>query len=108
MDCACARLGVAVFVVLGIGADDIFIVTDAFKQTFVLLPSSTTLEQRISWTLRRAVPAMGITSVTTAVAFAANGITAVPAIRMFGFFSASPNIPKRLGQFIVEYEMLWV
>ena len=86
------------FVVLGIGADDIFIVTDAFKQSFVLLPSGTMLDQRMSWTLRRTVPAMGITSVTTAVAFAANGITAVPAIRMFGFFSTSQHIalwPRR-------------
>ena len=82
----------AVFVVLGIGADDIFIITDAFKQSFALLPTITTLDQRMSWVLRRAVPAMGITSVTTAAAFAANGITAVPAIRMFGFFSACSSI----------------
>jgi hypothetical protein len=57
------------FVILGIGADDIFVIVDAFKQSFSLLPTGITLEQRMSWVLRRAASAMGITSVTTAAAF---------------------------------------
>jgi hypothetical protein len=47
------------------------VIMDAFKQSFTMLPTGTTLEQRMSWTLRRAASAMGITSVTTAAAFAA-------------------------------------
>ena len=40
----------------------------------------------MSWVLRRAASAMAIISVTTSAALAANAITAVPAIRMFGYF----------------------
>ena len=73
-------------VILGIGADDKFVIVDAFKQSFALLPNESTLEHRMSWVLRRAASAMAIISVTTSAALAANAITAVPAIRMFGYF----------------------
>ena len=76
------------FIILGIGADDIFVYCDAWKQSFVLLPSSATLAVRATWAIHRAGAAMFITSLTTACAFAANGVTAVPAIRMFGLFVA--------------------
>eukprot|EP01052_Picozoa_sp_SAG31_P006144 SAG31_NODE_279_length_18600_cov_21.254527_18_plen_236_part_00 len=62
-------LWLGLFVICGIGADDIFVFVDAWKQSSVLLPPTTSLASRISWTHRRAAGAMFITSFTTAGAF---------------------------------------
>ena len=62
------------FVVLGIGADDIFVFYDAWRQSFTLLPPATELDSRIAWVWRRASTAMFITSATTSAAFLSNSV----------------------------------
>ena len=51
-------LWLGLFVICGIGADDIFVFVDAWRQSAVLLPRETSLASRISWTHRRAAGAV--------------------------------------------------
>ena len=61
---------IGVFVILGIGADDIFVYVDAWKQSAYEDKSiSGSLETRFAWAYRRAVIAMTSTSVTTFFCF---------------------------------------
>lgn len=55
----------ALFVVAAIGADDIFIFMDAYKQSQYNSKILTDLETRMSWVFRRTGSAMFITSATT-------------------------------------------
>ena len=79
-------LWLGLFVICGIGADDIFVFVDAWRQSAVLLPRSTPLAARISWTHRRAAGAMFITSFTTAGAFLSNAVSEVTPVCLFGSF----------------------
>lgn len=78
---------VSVFLVVGIGADDVFVYFDAWKQSFELLPEDCSIAQRTSWVLRRAGSAMLVTSITTAASFFANAISPITAIKTFGIYS---------------------
>jgi len=78
----------ALFVVIGIGADDAFIVADGWAQAR-RTSSITTTDQRAGFVFARAVPAMATTSITTMAAFMATSISTIPAIFTFGFFAAS-------------------
>ena len=75
------------FVILGIGADDIFVYSDAWKQSYVEIPTASK-QERVAWVFRRASKAMLITSVTTAVAFVANVVSPCAPLRLFGIFMA--------------------
>jgi hypothetical protein len=77
----------AIFLVIGIGADDIFVYIDAWKQSFTTLPVNTPLANRLSWTLSRAGAAITVTSLTTSVSFFANTISPVTAIKAFGLYT---------------------
>eukprot|EP00038_Savillea_parva_P006417 m.163683 g.163683 ORF g.163683 m.163683 type:complete len:1050 (+) comp12325_c0_seq1:204-3353(+) len=87
-----------VFIILGIGADDIFILLDAWKQSansFANLPDSATSEERqqylgerLYWTYRRAAWAMLVTSLTTSAAFFMNVVSSVIPIQVFGIQTA--------------------
>ena len=79
-------LWLGLFVICGIGADDVFVFVDAWRQSKVLLPDDTPLESRISWVHRRASGAMFITSFTTAGAFLSNAVSSVIPICLFGLF----------------------
>jgi hypothetical protein len=74
------------FVVLGIGADDIFVFYDAWRQSFTILSPATLLEDRIAWVWARASMAMLITSATTSAAFLSNSVNPVKVIELFGWF----------------------
>ena len=78
---------ISLFVIMGIGADDIFVFTDAWKQS-KLEPEeiSGSILGRLNWTYRRAAGAMLITSITDACAFYANCISDITVIRIFGAF----------------------
>jgi len=78
----------AVFVVAAIGADDIFIFMDAYKQSQYIPELLCDLETRMSWVYRRTGTAMAITSATTCCAFLANLITPLAGIQSFGIFAA--------------------
>ena len=78
---------IALFVIMGIGADDIFVFTDAWKQSR-LEPKeiSGSVLTRLQWTYKRAAGAMLVTSITDACAFYANCISDITVIRIFGAF----------------------
>lgn len=78
------------YIVAAIGADDIFIFMDAYKQSAYhedkrILES---LETRMSWVYRRTGNAMAITSATTCSAFLCTLITPLAGVRAFGVFAA--------------------
>ena len=78
---------IGIFVVAGVGVDDVYVFHDAFTQSLVLLPKGTSLEIRLSWAFRRAATAMLITSATTSASFLANLVSPIPPIRVFGIFN---------------------
>jgi hypothetical protein len=78
------------FVILGIGADDIFVLVDAFKQSSYQPPHiSGSLETRFAWAYNRAASAMLATSFTTAAAFASCAISPIWDISCFGCVAAA-------------------
>ena len=79
---------IALFLIMGVGADDIFVYVDAWRQSFAKLPESCSLDQRLSWTLRRAGTAMMVTTATTAISFLANMTNPITAMKGFGLFTA--------------------
>lgn len=76
-----------IFLILGIGADDVFVFTDAWKQSAVVLGSDATLEDRMTWTYRRAVKAMSVTSFTTSVAFFVTAFSPIMPISTLGIWA---------------------
>ena len=77
------------FLVLAIGADDIFVFMDAYKQSATRGPEiNSSLESRMSWVFRRSGSAMFVTSVTTCAAFLATLNTPLANVKSFGIFAA--------------------
>ena len=79
----------AVFVLLGIGADDVFVFVDAFKQSSSepgIEPGD--LDKRIEYAAFRASKAVLLTSLTTTAAFLATAISEILPISTFGIFAA--------------------
>mmetsp|Transcript_9382 Transcript_9382/g.30599 ORF Transcript_9382/g.30599 Transcript_9382/m.30599 type:complete len:569 (-) Transcript_9382:537-2243(-) len=77
-----------IFVILGIGADDVFVYTDAWKQSAAKFPDEADLQKRIAFSYSRAFQSIFNTSFTTAVAFLATAISRLPPISSFGIFAA--------------------
>lgn len=79
----------AVYMVLGIAADDIFVFVDAWKRSAYLHPEvfQGKKEKRMAYAFRSSARAMAITSSTTSVAFLANVFSPLLPIRSFGIFS---------------------
>lgn len=94
----------SLFIILGIGADDVFILVDAWKQSEKEFPMPTLparpvrgglsgpefrwLHKRLVWSYTRASWAMLVTSLTTSAAFFMNMVSSIPPIQIFGFFTA--------------------
>lgn len=76
---------ISIFIVLGIGADDIFVFYNTWKATYH--HSYPSLAHRLSHTLRRSGGNMFYTSLTTMTAFLVGGISPVLPLRSFGFFT---------------------
>ncbi|XP_071145886.1 protein dispatched homolog 3-like [Mytilus edulis] len=74
--------GVAAFVIIGIGVDDVFVFINIYRQA----TNMKTPEARIKHTLITAGKATFFTSFTTAAAFAANTASSIPAVHQFGLF----------------------
>ena len=74
-----------IFIVLGIGADDIFVFYDVWRNTGH--EDYPTLAHRLSDAYRKSVFSMLFTSITTAMAFFASAISPLLATRSFGVFS---------------------
>ena len=77
------------FVVLGIGADDVFVFSDAFAQSVVFIKDPSNLYSRITFTYHRAAPAMLVTQLTTFFAFIANYFSPLMPVAAFGIWAAS-------------------
>eukprot|EP01050_Picozoa_sp_SAG11_P011550 SAG11_NODE_1231_length_5456_cov_3.733246_1_plen_1132_part_00 len=77
---------IGIFVAIGVGADDIFVYVDAWRQGAAMLPVDCPLDCRVAWTLRRAGSAMAITSFTTCAAFLTNIVNYVVPLQLFGIF----------------------
>ena len=77
----------AIFLLLGIGADDVFVFTDAWKQAVVVLGEDCDLITRMSWTYRRSVKAMTVTSITTAAAFFVTATSSIMPIGTLGVWA---------------------
>jgi predicted RND superfamily exporter protein len=79
---------VSAWLVLGIGADDIFVFLDTWKQSKMLTLGGAgrraPVEHRLSWTFREAGFAMLITTTTTAAAFFGSALSSINVIRQFG------------------------
>ncbi|XP_028393656.1 LOW QUALITY PROTEIN: protein dispatched homolog 3-like [Dendronephthya gigantea] len=76
--------GVSLFVIIGIGVDDIFVFINTFRQAV----DNKDVGNRIMHTIYVAGKATFFTSFTTAAAFGANALSPIPAIHDFGVFMA--------------------
>ncbi|XP_057687535.1 protein dispatched homolog 3 isoform X2 [Corythoichthys intestinalis] len=76
--------GVAAFVIIGIGVDDVFVFISTFRQAAHLCHP----QQRMVYTVKTAGRATFLTSFTTAAAYAANAFSEIPAVHDFGLFMA--------------------
>ncbi|PVD32343.1 hypothetical protein C0Q70_07776 [Pomacea canaliculata] len=75
----------SIFIILGIGADNIFVFVDNWRATAHL--EYTSLEARLSACYKRAAIATFCTSLTTMVAFFSNALSPLLAVQSFGLFS---------------------
>lgn len=77
-----------IFIVAAIGADDIFVFMDAYKQSAYMGNVLESLETRMSYVYRRTGTAMLITSATTCSAFLCTLLIPISSVRAFGIFAA--------------------
>lgn len=87
------------YIIMGIGADDIFVLMDAFQQSKKLFPND--LSTAMAYSLHRASKAMLVTSLTTALAFAANALSPLMPSAQFGIFAALMVATNYL--FVISY-----
>ncbi|XP_068700492.1 protein dispatched homolog 3-like [Montipora foliosa] len=76
--------GISMFIIIGIGVDDVFVFINTFRQA----RSAKSLESRLAHTLVTAGKATFFTSFTTFVAFFANYFSEIPAVSDFGLYMA--------------------
>lgn len=76
------------FILMGVGADDVFVFFDSFQQAEKIKEVNGDLRKRIAFSYRRASKAMLVTSSTTIFAFLATAISPLLPIMSFGVFSA--------------------
>lgn len=78
----------ALIILVGIGADDAFVLCDVWNYT-KLDKSHAETSQTVSITLQHAALSMFVTSFTTAAAFYANYVSNITAIRCFGVYAGT-------------------
>lgn len=80
---------IGLFIVLCIGADDIFVFIDTWKESYHMGPAiASTVLTRFAWTWNRAAAAMFATTATTVFCLLINYSSSFPTIRVFGLFNA--------------------
>lgn len=80
----------AIFLIAGVGVDDVFVFLDHFEAALRADPvHKTNLWARLCWTWKYSATAMGVTSLTTAVSFFMNGLSGLPGMASFGIFAGS-------------------
>ncbi|XP_051909289.1 protein dispatched homolog 1 [Hippocampus zosterae] len=78
----------ALIILVGIGADDAFVLCDVWNYTKFDKPRAE-LAEAVGVTLRHAALSMFVTSFTTAAAFYANYVSNITAIRCFGVYAGT-------------------
>lgn len=78
----------ALIILVGIGADDAFVLCDVWNYTKFDKPQADTAET-VGVTLQHAALSMFVTSFTTAAAFYANYVSNITAIRCFGVYAGT-------------------
>jgi hypothetical protein len=74
------------YIIMGIGADDIFVLMDAFQQSKKHFPND--LSKAMAYSLNRPSKAKLVTSRTTALAFDTNALSPLMPSAQFGIFAA--------------------
>eukprot|EP01029_Cantina_marsupialis_P020735 TRINITY_DN4883_c0_g1_i2.p1 TRINITY_DN4883_c0_g1~~TRINITY_DN4883_c0_g1_i2.p1 ORF type:complete len:785 (-),score=219.97 TRINITY_DN4883_c0_g1_i2:317-2509(-) len=77
----------SMFIIIGIGADNVFVFADAWTQSSKLCAKAD-LISRMTYTFKRATKAMFVTSFTTFAAFMATGLSDIKPIGSFGQFAS--------------------
>merc|ERR1711951_95323 len=77
----------AMFIILAIGADDIFVIVDTWQQYRTAAPEEP-MAKRMTATLKHAGKVMATTSASTCFSFIGNCTSAFPAVYTFGLFAA--------------------
>ena len=75
-----------IFIMLGIGADDVFVFIDAWRQSIPFVGYN--LEARMTFTFKRASKAMFVTTITTFFAFVATTFSKLMPLKAFGFWAS--------------------
>lgn len=111
----CRYIGIfhvlSVFIILGIGADDVFVFVDTWKASEEMTFDD--LAARLSFVYKRAARAMFITSVTTVVAFMTSVFSPLLGVSTFGIFSALLvfvnycSVILFFPTVIITYELFW-
>ncbi|KAM9354606.1 protein dispatched homolog 1 isoform 1-T2 [Pholidichthys leucotaenia] len=78
----------ALIILVGIGADDAFVLCDVWNYTKIDKPHAE-LTETVGVTLQHAALSMFVTSFTTAAAFYANYVSNITAIRCFGVYAGT-------------------
>eukprot|EP01047_Picozoa_sp_COSAG01_P012629 COSAG01_NODE_573_length_15298_cov_13.922394_8_plen_815_part_00 len=79
----------SIYIILAIGADDIFVIVDAWRQSARAGPAvNKNLHTRLHYAYSRAAKAMAITSCTTFGAFVATATSPLGEVATFGLFTA--------------------
>ena len=79
----------SVYILLCVGADDLFVFHDTWKQSAEMHPGiSGELSSRFAWTFRRAALAMLTTTATTAICLGATAASPMGQMQAFGIFTA--------------------
>jgi protein dispatched 1 len=77
-----------IFIVLGVGADDVFVLYDAWTQSLKYEEFKTNTVKRLAYTLRRSFVSVLVTSSTTSIAFLSNAFSQIMPIKSFGYFAS--------------------
>jgi hypothetical protein len=87
-----------IFVIIGIGADNIFICFDAMQRARKSGKYETEKE-RVMAAIAESAPATAVTTFTTTIAFGSNGISKVGPLRVCGYFAATAVIANYILTF---------
>jgi hypothetical protein len=104
---------VALFLIMGIGADDVFVMFDAYNQARAALGERSSPGQRLRWAYLEAGSAMLVTTVTTAGSFYSNCMSEVVVVRQFGFFMGTVVLLNWIHVMVIfpsvllVYEIWW-
>ena len=77
-----------IFIIIGIGSDDIFVFHDFWKDTFRYKALVSKPIHRLSLAYRQASTAMLVTSLTSSIAFLACTLSDIMPIQAFGWFAS--------------------